>query len=1018
MMYRNACSSRIAVSGFVLFLLVALVPMLPAGVAAAPAAQAGSTPIFINEIHYDNFGTDAGEAVEIAGPSGTDLSGWSNVLYNGSNGLSYSLTALTGVIPDQDDGFGTVYVSYAVNGIQDGAPDGLALVDGSTIVQFLSYEGSFVAVDGPATGMTSTDVGVAEGYSTGAGGSLQLAGLGTVYEDFAWVGPSSSSFGTVNSGQSFNSGIPPSSLLPAHVSIPDIQFTTDSGGASPYLGEFVATRGIVTASFYAGGNRYTFIQDGSGPWSGLLLYRLNEFVSVGDEVEVEGTVSEFSGVTEIANGDVTVLGAGRPLPAAEVLGTGDVPQEDWESVLVRVENVTVTNPDLGYGEWLIDDGSGAIRVDDLGGYSYRPADGDLLDFVQGPLLFRFGEFKVAPRGDVDVGVAPPFVSICEIQGAGFASPFVGRTVRTRGLVFLDLDQQGARGFYIQDPDCDTTEDTSDGIFIYKGDRSDVVSTGDLIEVRGEVQEYYDLTEISASPSDVVILSQGNPLPTAVDLRPKFDNDESKAYLESLEGMYVRLNGAVVVGPTNRYDETWVVRSDLGLERVFQDYPAGTGVIVGVDDAGLFEITPEAKVGDSVLGLSGALDYSFGTYKMRLGTPPFVEPAPDPPKLGDVDQDGDIDLADRVLLKDYFGQMVPPAPESADLNDDGRVSGRDFVIFVRLWTTLRMKAWQFSVATFNLENLFDTLDDPDTSDPVPSIVDYELRLDKLAEALHDELGEPTIVGVQEAENVSVLTDLVARSEIEGKYGAILVDGPDARGIDVGLLYQKDRVLVNSYETRQACTSLIDGLGPDGNGDVYNPLNVVTCDTNGDGLPDGNRLFSRPPLVVHLVLLPASGYQGLGMREDLWVIVNHWKSRNQDTHEVQYTLARRVEQAHFVADLAGEIMARDPLAHVIVLGDLNDSLTSEPLAVLTAAGFQDLLLEVERSSRYTYVYRGESEVLDHILVSPGMAGDPVSVEPVHINSDYPALFSGFSDTARRSSDHDPVVATFHLHRSLSW
>ena len=103
--------------------------------------------VFVNEIHYDNTGTDTGEAIEIAGPAGTNLAGWSAVLYNGSVGSPYNTIALTGTIPNQQAGFGTLFFNFPTNGLQNGAPDGLALVDaGSVVVEFLSYEGSFVAV--------------------------------------------------------------------------------------------------------------------------------------------------------------------------------------------------------------------------------------------------------------------------------------------------------------------------------------------------------------------------------------------------------------------------------------------------------------------------------------------------------------------------------------------------------------------------------------------------------------------------------------------------------------------------------------------------------------------------------------------------------------------------------------------------------------------------------------------------------------------------------------------------------
>ena len=108
-----------------------------------------ATAVFINEIHYDNAGGDTGEAVEIAGPAGTDLSSWTLVLYNGSNGTAYATLGLSTTLADQSDGYGFEVVNLPTNGIQNGGPDGMALIDDlGTVVQFLSYEGSFTATDG------------------------------------------------------------------------------------------------------------------------------------------------------------------------------------------------------------------------------------------------------------------------------------------------------------------------------------------------------------------------------------------------------------------------------------------------------------------------------------------------------------------------------------------------------------------------------------------------------------------------------------------------------------------------------------------------------------------------------------------------------------------------------------------------------------------------------------------------------------------------------------------------------
>src|SRR6185503_12777085 len=171
---------------------------------ARPAQAAIS--VFINEIHYDNTGTDAGEAIEIAGPAGTNLTGWSLILYNGAGGASYDTKALSGIIPNQQAGFGTLSFSYPVNGIQNGSPDGIALVNGATVVQFLSYEGTFTAVGGPANGMLSVDIGVSENGSEPLGRSLQLSGNGQFYEDFTWNAPAVATFGAVNTGQNFGAG--------------------------------------------------------------------------------------------------------------------------------------------------------------------------------------------------------------------------------------------------------------------------------------------------------------------------------------------------------------------------------------------------------------------------------------------------------------------------------------------------------------------------------------------------------------------------------------------------------------------------------------------------------------------------------------------------------------------------------------------------------------------------------------------------------------------------------------------
>src|SRR5436190_16439916 len=208
--------------------------------AGTTGSRAQGTPtVFINEIHYDNTGTDTGEFIEIAGPAGTNLAGYGLALYNGNTpraAVLYpagSVRALSGVIPDQQNGFGTLSFAYAQDGIQNGPNDGVALVQGATVIQLLSYEGVVTASNGPAAGMTSTDIGRSENGAGPIGDSLRLAGTGTGYSDFAWQTTAPGTPGAINQGQSF-----------AGDGAPFVSSTTPAGGAAN-----VAVTSTITINF-------------------------------------------------------------------------------------------------------------------------------------------------------------------------------------------------------------------------------------------------------------------------------------------------------------------------------------------------------------------------------------------------------------------------------------------------------------------------------------------------------------------------------------------------------------------------------------------------------------------------------------------------------------------------------------------------------------------------------------------------------------------------------------------------
>jgi len=174
-----------------LFLCLLMFVLIPTG--------ARAMPVFINELHYDNAGADVGEAVELAGLAGTNLQGWRLWFYNGSNGQSYASLALSGVFTDQQNGYGALGFAFA--GIQNGSPDGVALVDGANqLQQFISYEGAFTALNGVAVNVLSDDIGIAELPQTAVGMSLQLTG--NVVGQFQWQA-AASNFGAINTGQQF-----------------------------------------------------------------------------------------------------------------------------------------------------------------------------------------------------------------------------------------------------------------------------------------------------------------------------------------------------------------------------------------------------------------------------------------------------------------------------------------------------------------------------------------------------------------------------------------------------------------------------------------------------------------------------------------------------------------------------------------------------------------------------------------------------------------------------------------------
>ncbi|MEA2096434.1 MAG: T9SS type A sorting domain-containing protein [Candidatus Cloacimonadota bacterium] len=475
--------------------------------------------VWINELHYDNAGTDEGEFIEIIleDTGSYTLSDFTLTQYNGNGGASYGTHTLdsftTGSVIDNF----TIYYKL-IAGIQNGAPDGIAIDYQGTLItgQFLSYEGTFEAVDGPANGVMSTDIGVVEGSSTLIGESLQLLGSGAVYSDFIWQDPAPETPGELNIGQTLGGTPEPTIIvvspnggeqweqgsthpitwtsinftdnvkielgmiyertreiliastendgewewdIPIDQSISDgyviiisdaidgdpsdqsndpfsiiepipvtpytiyeIQYSVT--GPSPHVGELVETSGIVTAKF----ENYFFIQDGVGAWNGIVIYPLQEVV-VGDEIIISGTVLEYNDKTEITDIiNMTILGS-ADLPNPIVIDAATLSStEDYESVLTKIQNVTVSNEDLGYGNWEVEDQSGTCIIGGLGNYTYEPLLGQLIFNLTGVVDYTYGDFKLEPRDDTDIDLvgtdAEEDISTMKLNSLGnYPNPF-------------------------------------------------------------------------------------------------------------------------------------------------------------------------------------------------------------------------------------------------------------------------------------------------------------------------------------------------------------------------------------------------------------------------------------------------------------------------------------------------------------------------------------------------------------------------------------------------------------------
>ena len=328
----------------------------------------------------------------------------------------------------------------------------------------------------------------------------------------------------------------------------------------------------------------------------------------------------------------------------------------------------------------------------------------------------------------------------------------------------------------------------------------------------------------------------------------------------------------------------------------------------------------------------------------------------------------------------------------------------------------LPAGSVSVVAMNVERLFDTVNDPGISDPVLTAGAYANRLGKISLAIRNNLRSPDVIALEEVENLTTAQDLAARinsdavaaSQPNPGYTPFLVEGNDIGGIDVGLLVRANNVSVVSVIQLEAATTYIS-----------------PCTNTAETLND------RPPL-----RLRGTANKG-GQLMDFTVFVNHLRSLIGIEDTTPCTLstdgarvrAKRAAQVNNLAKIIQDELTANPAARILAVGDFNafdvndgyvdtiNSVLGTPAPntqVATAtddpsyANMTNMVSLLQGTQRYSYVFDGNHQTIDHALINPAALQQIVGGGYARINADFPEIFRGDFNRPERYSDHDPVFA----------
>jgi len=235
------------------------------------------------------------------------------------------------------------------------------------------------------------------------------------------------------------------------LTIYEVRYTTEDPALSPYQGEVVTTKGIVTgAYFYSGNERGFFIQDGVTAWNGILVYTNTDTgnPAIGDEVQVTGKVDHFYNFVQLTNPTFEVLSSDNDVPEPKVLTTAEVSAQpdgyQWQSMLLRVEDAECTDNAQDNGRFLVNDGSGVLSIDP-GLYAFDPATIEVGKKynITGFGLFAFSEHRLAPRNASDIELATSAGVVTEENINVYPNPFsqtlwIDNVQNARSVVVVNL----------------------------------------------------------------------------------------------------------------------------------------------------------------------------------------------------------------------------------------------------------------------------------------------------------------------------------------------------------------------------------------------------------------------------------------------------------------------------------------------------------------------------------------------------------------------------------------------------